>query len=99
MRPATRSCATPRAHCGRSAQRRHPCAHQSQRVGVLLEDCGPKEALHVDGALRDRVSGFEFAWNAQRFTLGASAGDVAFHDGACDPGELLASADEACDAG
>lgn len=64
---------------------------------VLLEDCPSARGLNAAEVLLERVSGFRFAWDAQRFTIGASIGHVAFHDGGCDPGELLACAHEACD--
>jgi len=63
---------------------------------VLLEDCRPGDASFVAEKIRAAVSGFEFAWEGERFRIGASIGQLDFQDGGHTPAELIARTDELC---
>lgn len=63
---------------------------------VLLEHCQPGQATVVAEKIRCGLEGFRFQWQGQEFTIGASMGQVNFHDDAATGGELLNVADEMC---
>jgi diguanylate cyclase (GGDEF)-like protein/PAS domain S-box-containing protein len=63
---------------------------------VLLEDSSPEDAACVAEKLREAVAGFAFAWEGERFRVGASIGLLDFRDGLRSPAELLARCDELC---
>ncbi len=63
---------------------------------VLLEHCRPGQATVVAEKIRSGLEGFRFQWQGQEFTIGASIGQVNFHDDAATGVELLNIADEMC---
>lgn len=63
---------------------------------VLLEDCTPEQALHVAEKIRGAVLDFRFEWLGQDFRIGASIGQIDFHDGSMEADELLRHADAMC---
>jgi diguanylate cyclase (GGDEF)-like protein/PAS domain S-box-containing protein len=63
---------------------------------VLLEHCQPGQATVVAEKIRCGLEGFRFQWQGQEFTIGASMGQVNFHDDAATGVELLNVADEMC---
>jgi diguanylate cyclase (GGDEF)-like protein/PAS domain S-box-containing protein len=63
---------------------------------VLLEHCQPGQATVVAEKIRCGLEGFRFQWQRQEFTIGASMGQVNFHDDAATGAELLNIADEMC---
>ena len=63
---------------------------------VLLEHCQPGQATVVAEKIRCGLKDFRFQWQGQEFTIGASMGQVNFHDDAATGVELLNIADEMC---
>lgn len=63
---------------------------------VLLEHCQPGQATVVAEKIRSGLEGFRFDWQGQAFTIGASIGQVNFHDDSATGVELLNVADEMC---
>ena len=63
---------------------------------VLLEHCQPSQATVVAEKIRSGLEGFRFQWQELEFTIGASIGQVNFHDDAASGAELLNIADEMC---
>ncbi len=64
--------------------------------GILLKDISLPDAVAVAESLRDAVRDFQFAWQARRFSVGASIGVVGIRRN-CDGLEsVLREADAAC---
>ncbi|MGA8262564.1 MAG: diguanylate cyclase [Arenicellales bacterium] len=63
---------------------------------MLLEHCSLDDAERVASALVERVSGFEFQWEAQLYRVGVSIGIAPVGPDAASTDELLSTADEAC---
>jgi diguanylate cyclase (GGDEF)-like protein/PAS domain S-box-containing protein len=64
--------------------------------GVLLEDSAPEQARHVAEKIRDAVAAFRFDWLGTSFHIGASIGQMDFHDDGMQADELLRHADAMC---
>ncbi|WP_168204124.1 EAL domain-containing protein [Aliikangiella coralliicola] len=64
--------------------------------GVLLKDCGEKEAMKVAEQLKSAIESFLFRWKEQNFTLGASIGLVELSPLQTSIERILSMADTAC---
>lgn len=64
--------------------------------GLLLENCGLKQATEIAEKLRQSVKDYRFCWQDKRFEIGASIGVVGINLENMDLDNILASADMAC---
>lgn len=64
--------------------------------GILLGDCGPREAVRIAEQLRQRMHDFRFAWQDKSFTIGVSIGLVPINAVSGDLAALMSQADGAC---
>jgi len=64
--------------------------------GVLLPNCGPRNAHDIAAKLLEAVQEFRFVWEGSTFTLGASIGLVPIDASGEDNQTLLGAADAAC---
>lgn len=64
--------------------------------GLLMENCGLKQATYVAEKMRRSVKDFHFSWQDKVFEIGASIGVVGINAEHMDLSSILASADMAC---
>ena len=64
--------------------------------GMILQDCPAHRCEEIAQALLDTIRGFQFDWEGQSYTVGASIGIAHATDGRTDSKDLLAQADLAC---
>jgi len=63
---------------------------------VLLQNCGPNDALQVANNVLKAVSGFQFVWGQHAFNLGVSIGVVAVNSNFRRLSQVMSAADTAC---
>jgi diguanylate cyclase (GGDEF)-like protein len=63
---------------------------------ILLQNCGPNDALQVANNVLRAVSGFQFIWGAHTFSLGASIGVVVITSNFRRMAQVMSAADTAC---
>jgi diguanylate cyclase (GGDEF)-like protein/PAS domain S-box-containing protein len=63
---------------------------------MLLENCTAPRAAAVAGKILATLAGFEFAWEGQRYQVGASVGVVDFSGAGLDAHDILEAADRMC---
>ena len=63
---------------------------------VLMEDCPPKNALHVANSLLEAVRDFQFGWKGYNFRLGISIGIVGIDSAVRSITQIFRDADLAC---
>lgn len=63
---------------------------------VLMEDCPPKNALHVANSLLEAVRDFQFGWKGYNFRLGISIGIVGIDSAVRSMTQIFRDADLAC---
>jgi diguanylate cyclase (GGDEF)-like protein/PAS domain S-box-containing protein len=64
--------------------------------GVLIENCGLRQAQRVAAALQQATQSFQFYWKGQTFRIGVSIGLVAINESTANLTELMKQADAAC---
>ncbi len=64
--------------------------------GVLIFDVGLAEAMRLANQLRAEVESFQFLWEDNRFSIGASIGVVIIDDRWASRSSLFSAADQAC---
>ena len=64
--------------------------------GILMEFCTMRHGLMVTDNIRKQIEQFQFAWDDNRFKVGASIGVVEINAESVSVGELLKQADSAC---
>jgi diguanylate cyclase (GGDEF)-like protein/PAS domain S-box-containing protein len=64
--------------------------------GVLLQNCGPNDALQVAQNVLKAVSSFQFVWGAHVFSLGVSIGVVLVNSNFKRLAQVMSAADTAC---
>ena len=64
--------------------------------GVLLENCGIKQAVNIADKIRQKIKDYRFVWDDKTFEIGVSIGVVAINVDNCDMSKILSSADVAC---
>ena len=64
--------------------------------GILMEFCSLRHGLMVANNIRKQIEQFHFAWEDNRFKVGASIGVVEINTESSSVGELLKQADTAC---
>ncbi|WP_083748895.1 EAL domain-containing protein [Pelomonas sp. KK5] len=64
--------------------------------GVLLEHCGPEQALRVAQSICEQVGGYRFAHEGRQFRIGSSIGLVPVDGRWSSRAALLDAADKAC---
>jgi diguanylate cyclase (GGDEF)-like protein/PAS domain S-box-containing protein len=64
--------------------------------GILLQNCGPGDALQVAHGVLKAVAGFQFVWGPHVFDLGASIGVVVINTRFRHVAQVLSAADTAC---
>jgi diguanylate cyclase (GGDEF)-like protein len=64
--------------------------------GVLLQNCGPNDALQVAQNVLKSVASFQFVWGAHVFSLGVSIGVVVVTSNFKRLAQVMSAADTAC---
>jgi len=64
--------------------------------GVLLQNCGPVDALQVANSVLRAIAGFQFVWGEHAFSLGVSIGVVVINSQFRRTSQVLSAADSAC---
>ena len=64
--------------------------------GVLLENCGIKQAVNIADKIRQKIKDYRFIWDDKKFEIGVSIGVVAINVDNYDMSQVLSSADVAC---
>ncbi len=64
--------------------------------GVLVEDCSIRMARTIGDKIRVDIENFDFAWEGETFTLGASIGIVPVTGTSSNAGQLMRDADTCC---
>jgi diguanylate cyclase (GGDEF)-like protein len=64
--------------------------------GILLQNCGPSDALQVANGVLKAVAGFQFVWGTHVFDLGVSIGVVVIDSHFRRIAQVLSAADTAC---
>jgi len=64
--------------------------------GVLLENCGTKQAVAIADKIRQKIKDYRFIWDDKKFEIGVSIGIVAINVDNYDLSQILSSADIAC---
>ena len=64
--------------------------------GVILENCGIKQAVNIADKIRQEMKNYRFIWDDKTFEIGVSIGVVAINADNCDMSQVLSSADVAC---
>jgi diguanylate cyclase (GGDEF)-like protein/PAS domain S-box-containing protein len=64
--------------------------------GVLLQNCGPGDALQVANNVLRAIAGFQFVWGEHAFSLGVSIGVVVIDSHFRRIAQVLSAADTAC---
>ncbi|MBW2526272.1 MAG: EAL domain-containing protein [Deltaproteobacteria bacterium] len=63
---------------------------------ILLQNCGPNDALQVANSVLKTVAGFQFIWGQRSFSLGASIGVVLVNSNFRRLAHVMSAADSAC---
>ena len=63
---------------------------------ILLQNCGPNDALQVANNVLKAVAGFQFVWGAHVFNLGVSIGVVVINSHFKRIAQVMSAADTAC---
>ncbi|MGD8784015.1 MAG: EAL domain-containing protein, partial [Thioalkalispiraceae bacterium] len=64
--------------------------------GILLEGCPLEKATDIAQTIRQAIAKFQFYWNQQVFTVGASIGIVMITEDAGNMNEVMSAVDTAC---
>ena len=64
--------------------------------GVLLENCGIKQAVNIADKIRQKIKDYRFIWDDKTFEIGVSIGVVTINVDNYDMSHILSSADLAC---
>ncbi|MFV9614736.1 MAG: EAL domain-containing protein [Gammaproteobacteria bacterium] len=64
--------------------------------GVLLENCGIKQAVNIADKIRQKIKDYRFIWDDKTFEIGVSIGVVAINADNYEMSQILSSADVAC---
>jgi diguanylate cyclase (GGDEF)-like protein len=64
--------------------------------GILLQNCGPSDALQVANNVLKAVAGFQFVWGPHVFDLGVSIGVVVINSHFKRMAQVVSAADAAC---
>jgi diguanylate cyclase (GGDEF)-like protein/PAS domain S-box-containing protein len=63
---------------------------------ILLQNCGPSDALQVANNVLRAIAGFQFAWGQHTFSLGVSIGVVVITSNFRRMAQVMGAADTAC---
>ena len=64
--------------------------------GIILENCGLKQASNIADKIRQRVKSFRFSWDDRSFDIGVSIGVLGIDSDSSNISQVLSSADVAC---
>lgn len=64
--------------------------------GMILQNCPPQRCEEIAGALLETIRDFQFEWEGETYSVGASIGIAHAKDGQTGTKNLLAQADLAC---
>lgn len=64
--------------------------------GVILENCGLKQAVSIADKIRQKIKAYRFVWDDRTFEIGVSIGVIAINSDNAEMSQVLSSADVAC---
>ena len=64
--------------------------------GIILENCGLKQAVGIADKIRQKIKGYRFIWDDKTFEIGVSIGVIGINSDNCEMSRVLSSADVAC---
>ena len=64
--------------------------------GVILQNCGLKQAVTIADKIRQKIQNFRFNWNDRTFDIGVSIGVIGINADNAEMSQVLSSADVAC---
>lgn len=64
--------------------------------GVILQNCGLKQAVAIADKIRQKIQAFRFNWNDRIFDIGVSIGVTSINADNAEMSQVLSSADVAC---
>jgi len=64
--------------------------------GVILENCGLKQAASIANKIRQKIKDYRFIWEDKTFEIGVSVGVIGISSDNCEMSQVLSAADVAC---
>ncbi|HEB82624.1 MAG TPA: EAL domain-containing protein [Gammaproteobacteria bacterium] len=64
--------------------------------GVILQNCGLKQAVAIADKIRQKIKAYRFNWNDRTFEIGVSIGVIGINEDNAEMSQVLSAADIAC---